>query len=271
MAIDIFALVKERCLLSNLNIRTEMHGDEREAACDLNFSFSSANNLLSKLHPDLRAMFYRADDTRDLVNPDHMPHLRFPLLGPQTYELEIPRTRLRVHDAEDASHDVVLGGGKTNKFKLIMKQGGTVEWSFRCQFSKPDEDSIAKLMRVLNQVVPISLECADEEEKADNFEQVEKITKAPHSAARVEAESLFSAPPAGDGDVVDDEFIPPAAATFETPPDDPDFREVKEEKAAVTEKPKRVTKLAAVPAPDDQAQPEAPKAKRASRKAAEVE
>ncbi|MES3022724.1 MAG: hypothetical protein V4857_14185 [Pseudomonadota bacterium] len=172
-----------------------MHGDELETACDLKFQFSSANNLLLKLHPDLRAAFYRADETRDLVNPDHMPHFRFPLLGAITWELEIPRTRLRVHDAEDSAHDVVLGGGKTNKFKLVLKQGGTVEWSFRCQFSKPDEDAIAKLMRVLNQQVPITLECADEEEKLDNFEQAEQITKAPHSAAREEAESLFSAPP----------------------------------------------------------------------------
>lgn len=221
MSIETFSLVKERCLLSNLNIRTEMHGDERATACDLNFSFSSANNLLSKLHPDLRKTFYRADDTRDLVNPDHMPHLRFPLLGPQAYELEIPRTRLRVHDAEDATHDVVLGGGKTNKFKLILKQGGTVEWSFRCQFSKPDEDAIAKLMRVLNQVVPISLECADEEEKPDNFEQVEKLSSTGQaaSAARQQLESLFDKP-------ATDMAI---ANGTDTPADDPDFREVKDD------------------------------------------
>ncbi len=240
--LELFTLVKERCLLGNLNIRTEMHGDEREAACDLKFSFSSANNLLAKLHPDLRSAFYRANETRDLVNPDHMPHLRFPLLGPQSYDLEIPRTRLRVHDAEDAAHDVLLGGGKTNKFKVTMKEGGTVEWEFRCQFSKPDEDSIAKLMRVLNQVVPITLECADEEEKPDNFEQAEKITKQPHSEAREKAEGMFLPPPTLD--------LAPAPA--EAPP-------------AAAEKPKRVAKAAA----DAPTKPVKPK--RTSRKASEVE
>lgn len=229
-SIETFSLVKERCLLGNLNIRTEMHGDEREPACDLSFSFSSANNLLSKLHPDLRATFYRADDTRDLVTPDNMPHLRFPLLGAQSYELEIPRTRLRVHDAEDPAHDVILGGGKTNKFKLVMKNGGTVEWSFRCQFSKPDEESISKLMRVLNQVVPISLECADEEAEPDNFEQVEQLslTGAGPSEARLAAELAFSAPP--------DMSI---ANGTDTPADDPDFKEVKTESS---EKPQPVAK-----------------------------
>lgn len=263
MAIETFTLTRERCLLVNLNIRTEMHGDDREAAADLKFSFSSANNLLLKLHPDLRAAFYRANDTRDLVNPDHMPHLRFPMLGALPWDLEIPRTRLRVHDAEDASHDVVLGGGKTNKFKLTLKEGGTVEWEFRCQFSKPDEEAVAKLMRVLNQVVPITLECADEEEKPDNFDKAEQLslTGTTPSAARIEAESLFDAPPTtlalAPDDVVDATFIPDAEQV-ETEP-------VKLDPPA---KPKRVTKLAAeAPAAETK-----PKAKRVSRKTtAEIE
>jgi len=256
MAIETFTLVRERCLLGHLNIRTEMHGEDREAACDLKFSFSSANNLLSKLHPDLRAAFYRANETRDLVNPDHMPHLRFPMLGEQSYKLEIPRTRLRVHDAEDPAHDVLLGGGKTNNFKLILKEGGTVEWQFRCQFSKPDEDSIAKLMRVLNQVVPITLECADEEEKPDNFEKVEQLslTGTAPSEARQKAESMFDKPG------TDMKLAPTEATTEEA------VASVVASIDAVT-KPKRVSKTEA---PADDAEP-APKAKRASRKAAEVE
>lgn len=258
MAIELFTLVRERCLLGNLNIRTEMHGDEREAAIDLKFSFSSANNLLSKLHADLRAAFYRPNDTRDLVNPDHMPHLKFPLLGAQSYELEIPRTKLRVHDAEDASHDVVLGGGKTNKFKLTLKEGGTVDWEFRCQFSKPDEDSVAKLMRVLNQVVPISLECADIEEEPDNFQKVEQLslTGAAPSAARLEAESLFAKPAT---DMVIDAMKGANDATAEVLAAD----------NVTPLKPKRTTKTPAADAAPAEA---APKAKRSSRKStAEVE
>lgn len=258
MVIDLFTLVRERCLLGNLNIRTEMHGDEREAAIDLKFSFSSANNLLLKLHADLRAAFYRADDTRDLVNPDHMPHLRFPLLGAQSYELEIPRTKLRVHDAEDASHDVVLGGGKTNKFKLTLKEGGTVDWEFRCQFSKPDEDSVAKLMRVLNQVVPISLECADVEEEPDNFQKVEQLslTGTAPSAARLEAESLFDKPTTTlkIGEIQDSEGNKADVVAD-----------------CVVAKPKRTTKTPAADAAPAPAE-DAPKAKRTSRKStAEVE
>lgn len=193
--IEIFQLVKERCMFVHLNVRTELHGDERETAIDLQFEFSGANNLLLKLHPDLRSSFYRPDDTKDLATPDHMPHLRYPLMGDVAWDLEIPRTRLRIHDVDSPENDVVLGGGKTNKFKLTMLDGGTVKWKFRCQFSKPDEEIVAKLMRVLNQAVPISLECAAEEEKkADNFEQADMLGKGTMSPERQEAENLFAKP-----------------------------------------------------------------------------
>lgn len=252
MAIEIFNLIKERCLLVNLNIRTEMHGDQRESAVDIAFEFDSANNLLSKLHPDLRAMFYRASDTKDLATEDHMPHLRMPLLGAIPVEYEVPRTTLRVHDIDDQAHDVVLGGGRTNKFKLTMKEGGTVNWKFRVQFSKPDEDQVARLMRVLNQKVPITLECKDEEEAGDNFDKVEKLTQEPHSPARQEAESLFN---------------PPPATTTMPDPEQVETEPVKLDTPAA--KPKRTTKLAAVPDAAPAAEPA--KAKRTSRKAAEVE
>lgn len=194
MTQETFQLVKERCLLANLNVRTENHGDEKEPAIDLSFQFDSANNLLLKLHPELRSTFYVGADTRDLVDVDHMPHLRFPLLGPIAWDLELPSVVLRVHD-DGGAVDIVLGGGKANKFKLTMVEGGTVKWQFRCQFSQPDPDDVSYLMGALSRVVAISLESADEEEQPDNFEQAELLSQEPHSAARQEAESLFSAPP----------------------------------------------------------------------------
>lgn len=191
--LETFTLVKERCMLSNLNIRTEMHGDERRRAVDLQFDFSGANNLLSKLHPDLRHQFYKSQDTADMLNPDHTPVLRFPLMGPISWGLEIPRTRLQLH-GETPDDDVVLGDGKTNKFKLVMMDGGTVKWHFRVQFSNPDDKAIAGLSRFLNDTVPVSLECRALEDEPDNFEQVEQLSLAPMSEARKVAEDLFAQP-----------------------------------------------------------------------------
>lgn len=220
--LEIFTLVKERCLLSNLNIRTEMHGDERQRAVDLNFEFSGANNLLSKLHPDLRHAFYKAQDTQDMVTADHTPVLRFPLMGPISWDLEIPRTRLQLH-GETPADDVVLGDGKTNKFKLELLDGGTAKWKFRVQFTNPSDNAIAGLSHFLNDTVPISLECRDVEEEDDNFGQAEKLGQSPMSEARQKAEDLF----AGGGDPVDNLFAQAGTdMTLQTPGDDPDFREV---------------------------------------------
>jgi hypothetical protein len=213
--IETFKLHKERCKLVHLNVRSELHGEESATAIDLKFEFDSANNLLSKFHPDLRATFYRKDDNRDLIEGDHLPALRFPLLDPTFgWELEIPRTLLRLHPAGD----VVLGGGKTNAFKLTLKEGGTVNWHFRVQFSKPDPEAIAALSGLLQQVVPVTLECrGEEDEGGDLFDQVEQQTQAPKSEARIQAEAMFS----GQGAAVDQ--LP---ATLGTPADDPDFQEV---------------------------------------------
>ena len=86
--------------------------------------------------------------------------------------------------------------------------------------------------------------------KPDNFAQADLITKVPHSAAREIAEDLFLAAPATDMKLAEPDQAETAPVTLDPPA-----------------KPKRVTK--AEPAAADEAAP--PKAKRASRKAAEVE
>ena len=124
---------------------------------------------------------------------DFKRKLRFPLLGVLPWDLELPRTKLTVHDVD--GNDIALHDGRTNKFRIEALDGGTVKLVFRCQFSQPDEDAVASLMRVLQQDVPISLESVALAEEPDNFQQADLLSQAPHSEARKEAESLFN--PAG--------------------------------------------------------------------------
>lgn len=215
--IEPFALVKERVKLSHLNISSEQHGEEPATAIDVKFEFDSANNLLAKLHPDLRTTFYRKDDNRELIDSDQLPALRFPLMESTFgWELEIPRTLLRIH-GENPVDDIVLGGGKTNKFVIVMKQGGTITWKFRCQFSKPNEHAIEALAGLLQQNVHISLHSA-EEDQADLFQQAEQQAKEPMSDARKEAERMFGAP--GDAPQGDPAAAPEGdnSAAFQPPP-----------------------------------------------------
>lgn len=231
-----FNLQKERCKLAHINVRSELHGEESSPAIDLKFEFDSANNLLAKLHPQLRETYYRKDDNRELIESDHLPALKFPLLDPTIgWKLEVPRTLLRLH--VDGG-DVVLGGGKTNNFKLTLKEGGTVSWSFRVQFSKPDPVAIAALSGLLQQVVPVTLECRDQDEEegsGDLFDQAEKQAQAPKSEARLQAEAMFSgqgpavgALPATGTVFANDGVQPgdPGHSYTATPADDADFQEV---------------------------------------------
>lgn len=219
-AFEPFALVKERVLFVNMNIRAENHGDEKEPACDLKFELSAPNSILKKIRPGLLESFYEGDRQQADIEGDFLRKLKHPQIGALSYDWEIPRTVLRIHDATDEFQDVVLGGGKTNKFRLTMLDGGTVKIGFRCQFSKPDEDSIAALMRVLSQNVPISLTSEEEEVKADNFEQADLLSQAPHSEARAEAEALFKSAPTPE-DIVNAETWPttdPAAEASNVEP-----------------------------------------------------
>lgn len=255
-AIEQFELVKERFTLANINTRKENHGDEIRKGYELKFVGKMHNSVLKKFHPDLCNAFYKKSPQAD-VESGQQPVLRDPRIGDISYDLEIPRTLLRVHDIDHEDHDFVMGGGKTNAFKFSMMEGGSVEVSFRVQYSNPDEEEMLKLMRVEFETVQISLACAEEEAKPDNFQQADLITKAPHSDARKEAESLFNAPPTDlalkPDDVVDATYIPDAAQV-ETDP-------------VALDKPKRVSKSKA------EAPAEAPvKTKRVSRKStAEVE
>lgn len=198
--LETFQLVNETMLLAHINTRKENHGEEIKKGHDFKFVGRFHNSILKKLHPDLMASLYKPNETRDMLNPENMPELRVPKLGSQTYDAEIPRTLLRIHDIDDAKNDVVLGDGKTNKFSFIPMEGGTVELTIRVQYSDPDEEEINKARRVEFQEVKISLTCEAEPVKGDNFEQAESLGKEPMSAAREQAESVFSAPPSsGDG------------------------------------------------------------------------
>jgi len=189
-----FDLTKEKLQLANVNVRLEKHGDENVNAYDLKFTGNYPNAILLKLNPALRDVFYTTAQQGDL-DEDFFPQLRFPALGAQSWDLEIQRTVLRLHDIDDDAHDLVISDGKTNKFQFEMLEGGTVKLSFRVQFSKLDEDDVAKLLRANGQAVPVSLHQAAVEDKPDNFEQADLLTQEPHSAARAEAESLFNPPP----------------------------------------------------------------------------
>lgn len=215
-AIEPFSLVKDKMSVF-IHLRIEKHGENNVNAYDAKLSGNFSNSVLLKLHPDLRDTFYKAAQQADIDG--FKKELRFPRIAkPVAWDLEIPRTLLRLHDVHDANEDLILSDGTTDNFVFDMLEGGTVKLSCRVKLAEMSEEQVAKLLRANGQEMPISLECAALEEKPDNFEQAELITQEPISPAREKAESMFSAPPDDQAlnvaqspdDVVDATYIDPA-------------------------------------------------------------
>lgn len=204
-----FYLTKERALLAHLNTRTELHGDEDVPACDLKLELSLHNSVLNKLHTELREVFYTADKQMDL-EADHLVNLRFPQMSAFSWDTELPRAVLTIHD--DIDGDFIVQG-KANKFKLELLEGGTTKLQIRFQMGEIDPQDAATLFGMLRQTVSISLAAAAEEEKKDNFQQTLELGSDPatHSEARKEAERAFA------GAVTSPDEIP-TGLTVEDPP-----------------------------------------------------
>lgn len=182
-----FQLTKERALLAHLNTRTELHGDEDVPACDLKLELSLHNSVLNKLHPKLREVFYMADKQAD-IEADHLVNLRFPQMSAFSWDVELPRAVLTIHD--EVEGDFVIQG-KANKFKLELLEGGTTKLQIRIQMGEIDPQDAATLFGMLRQTVSCSLAPANEEEKPDNFAQADLLSQEPMSEARAEAERAF--------------------------------------------------------------------------------
>ncbi len=209
MSLDTFNLVREKMEVF-IHLRLEKHGDNNVNAYDAKLTGNFSNSILLKLHPELRDAFYKESAQVDVEG--FKKELRFPRIAKATHwDLEIPRTLLQLHDIPGEDSDLVLGDGKTDGFVFDMLEGGTVKLSLRVKLAEMSNEQVSKLLRANGQTIPVSLECAALEENLDNFEQAELITQEPKSAAREEAESLFSKPPtdmAIDGKVVDGAFDP---------------------------------------------------------------
>lgn len=93
-----FELAERTVQLSNFNPRVENNGEDKKPAADLKIEFALPNGELGCFHPSLKEALYHFDPQRggDLVDAAHKdedptfaPHLRFPKLGPLSWDLEI--------------------------------------------------------------------------------------------------------------------------------------------------------------------------------------
>jgi hypothetical protein len=159
-------LEKQKAKLTSLNPRAEKHGDENVPAADLKFTFDAPNTILSEFHPELKSSFYRKADASDaqgeLVDgPGHLPKLRFPRVPGIKWDGDMVGAALTVHYGTGGKSDIELEVD-VDGFSFDFKDGGTVTTSFRAK-AKPDDKEIAKLYRLIQCEVDISLAPAQSE------------------------------------------------------------------------------------------------------------
>lgn len=208
-----FYLIRERMDIK-VKMRTEKHGDEDVSAYDVMLAGAFANAILLKLDPELRPALY-AMEQGDLIDTTAFHTLKFDLLGPLTWGLEMGRMVLELHDEDDERNNLVLTGREVDKFHFQLLPGGTVKLGLRVKLGvMDDEDDLLKLLRAANQQMLVSLHQAAIEEAGDNFEQAEQLAKEPLSEARMKADAAFFNPA---GAQSPDEVVM-AEATFEDPP-----------------------------------------------------
>jgi hypothetical protein len=164
--------------LRHAQIRIEKHGEDDQPAIDLAISVTGDNSLLDMLHPDLRAMLFKAVDTpnaqpgqQEMDLPvDERPSVRVPGLAlPLKYDREQVGMLLKVAYGVTGKQDLVLGSVRLHKPKVAaLIEGGSTELQFTLSTTDINEKSIGKLSLLQGHEITITLTPAEvDEEPAD--------------------------------------------------------------------------------------------------------
>ncbi len=156
-----------RVNVTNVNVRSELHGDDHVPAVDLSIKLTTSNLVLSEFDGVLRGMLYEKagkpskEQQASLDGVEQVSDL--PALRCHCIEQPIRLTNeyagynLRVDRGLGGASNIVLGGCSVDKFRADCKEGGTVELSFRVQASKLDADVLGKLAMLIGNEVSITL------------------------------------------------------------------------------------------------------------------
>lgn len=162
-------LVTQKAFLSNVNVRAEIHGTEKEPAADLKFKIDVQNQKLSVFDPNLLPALYFFDEgnaNNDLASKGtSLPNRRLTLL-PKVLKLdsEMLGGKLTIHRGlGGVGSDIVLPDIKVKEVSIEPKEGGTVEITFQVQ-CHPDESQFGKVGVLVQQELEITIEAPGDAE-----------------------------------------------------------------------------------------------------------
>ena len=152
-----FELSKHKAVIAHLNIREEMHGEEKILAEDIKIQADVPNDFLSYLAPTLKwSLFDRPDAAQvELIKDDgHMPRLRYSNLAPISWEGKMERATFVIHPPGKAKEFEFEG--TVDKLVLDCKDGRTVAISFKVSIH-PTPEETGRLAGLLGQEHKISV------------------------------------------------------------------------------------------------------------------
>jgi hypothetical protein len=120
--------------LTDLNPRSEVHGDVKVPALDMRFSTEVPNHVLALLHPELREHIYQESTQGQLPGVDEVSdatELRFPeLAAPFKWTEETEGNTLTVDYGIGGESNILFTDCKLHKQTFLPKRGGTCAVSF---------------------------------------------------------------------------------------------------------------------------------------------
>lgn len=159
--------LEQQVKLSDVNPRSEMHGDERRPIFDLTFIADCSNDILINFHPNLRSMLFQEPASPDLADQASevgaLTELRFPLMGIIKWDWQGTGYHLTVGYGVGGKSDIKLGECIVDKFSFDPKQGGSVSIKFRV-IAHPEGKDVGKLCELIQQEVGIILVSPSEED-----------------------------------------------------------------------------------------------------------
>jgi hypothetical protein len=156
-----FQLREEPVKLSHLNVREEVHGEEKKQAVDLKFERVGSNAILDDIAPGMTSALYlplKEGDQADAFNggANGRVALAFETLEmPLKLDGDYPGYKVDIETGLGLEEDVTLTG-TLKKSRLTAQKGGSAKHEFTVS-THPDSEQVGRLYAVLGKEVTLSL------------------------------------------------------------------------------------------------------------------
>jgi len=157
-----FALKDQDAKITNVNPRSELHGEEYKLACDISFQITTSNAILDDFAPHLKeTLFGTVEDSDqgeiDMQDSSYLPELKFREMGKIPWSYKGAGYRVVIPVGVTGDKDIVFIEASIDKFVFELKQGGSVVTTFKV-IVHPEAEEIGQLCEFIQQDVDLTLE-----------------------------------------------------------------------------------------------------------------